>query len=113
MLQQLFQQHLQQNANQGNNGTGNATGGTQNNDGDTTTAEDEDVPQGLVDLDDEDTPKSNISVNNEKNSSTPIYAGIAISLAAICRNYCSILWQLEKKKSLMSQKKKEPSSYSM
>lgn len=71
------------NANQGNNGTGNATGGTQNNDGDTTTAEDEDVPQGLVDLDDEDTPKSNISVNNEKNSSTPIYAGIAISLAAI------------------------------
>ena len=34
------------NANQGNNGTGNATGGTQNNDGDTTTAEDEDVPQG-------------------------------------------------------------------
>ena len=71
------------NANQGNNGTGNATGGTQNNDGDTTTAGDEDVPQGLVDLDDEDTPKSNISVNNEKNSSTPIYAGIAISLAAI------------------------------
>ena len=71
------------NVNQGNNGTGNATGGTQNNDGDTTTAEDEDVPQGLVDLDDEDTPKSNISVNNEKNSSTPIYAGIAISLAAI------------------------------
>ena len=71
------------NANQGNNETGNATGGTQNNDGDTTTAEDEDVPQGLVDLDDEDTPKSNISVNNEKNSSTPIYAGIAISLAAI------------------------------
>ena len=71
------------NANQGNNGTGNATGGTQNNDGDTTTAGDEDVPQGLVDLDDEDTPKSNISVNNKKNSSTPIYAGIAISLAAI------------------------------
>jgi len=71
------------NANQGNNGTGNATGGTQNNDGDTTTAGDEDVPQGLVDLDDEDTPKSNISVNNEKNNSTPIYAGIAISLAAI------------------------------
>ena len=71
------------NANQGNNGTGNATGVTQNNDGDTTTAGDEDVPQGLVDLDDEDTPKSNISVNNEKNSSTPIYAGIAISLAAI------------------------------
>ena len=71
------------NANQGNNGTGNATGRTQNNDGDTTTAGDEDVPQGLVDLDDEDTPKSNISVNNEKNSSTPIYAGIAISLAAI------------------------------
>lgn len=71
------------NANQGNNGTGNATGATQNNDGDTTTAGDEDVPQGLVDLDDEDTPKSNISVNNEKNSSTPIYAGIAISLAAI------------------------------
>ena len=70
------------NANQGNNGTGNATGGTQNNDGDTT-AGDEDVPQGLVDLDDEDTPKSNISVNNKKNSSTPIYAGIAISLAAI------------------------------
>ena len=70
-------------ANQGNNGTGNATGVTQNNDGDTTTAGDEDVPQGLVDLDDEDTPKSNISVNNEKNSSTPIYAGIAISLAAI------------------------------
>ena len=70
-------------ANQGNNGTGNATGGTQNNDGDTTTAGDEDVPQGLVDLDDEDTPKSNISVNNEKNNSTPIYAGIAISLAAI------------------------------
>lgn len=71
------------NANQGNNGTGNATGVTQNNDGDTTTAGDEDVPQGLVDLDDEDTPKSNISVNNKKNSSTPIYAGIAISLAAI------------------------------
>ena len=71
------------NANQGNNGTGNATGVTQNNDGDTTTAGDEDVPQGLVDLDDEDTTKSNISVNNEKNSSTPIYAGIAISLAAI------------------------------
>lgn len=71
------------NANQGNNGTGNARGGTQNNDGDTTTAGDEDVPQGLVDLDDEDTPKSNISVNNKKNSSTPIYAGIAISLAAI------------------------------
>ena len=71
------------NANQGNNGTGNATGVTQNNDGDTATAGDEDVPQGLVDLDDEDTPKSNISVNNEKNSSTPIYAGIAISLAAI------------------------------
>lgn len=71
------------NANQGNNGTGNATGVTQNNDGDTTTAGDEDVPQGLVDLDDEDTPKSNISVNNEKNNSTPIYAGIAISLAAI------------------------------
>lgn len=71
------------NANQGNNGAGNATGGTQNNDGDTTTAGDEDVPQGLVDLDDEDTPKSNISVNNKKNSSTPIYAGIAISLAAI------------------------------
>lgn len=71
------------NANQGNNGTGNAAGGTQNNDGDTTTAGDEDVPQGLVDLDDEDTPKSNISVNNKKNSSTPIYAGIAISLAAI------------------------------
>lgn len=71
------------NANQGNNGTGNATGVTQNNDGDTTSAGDEDVPQGLVDLDDEDTPKSNISVNNEKNSSTPIYAGIAISLAAI------------------------------
>lgn len=71
------------NANQGNNGTENATGVTQNNDGDTTTAGDEDVPQGLVDLDDEDTPKSNISVNNEKNSSTPIYAGIAISLAAI------------------------------
>ena len=71
------------NANQGNNGTGNATGVTQNNDGDTTTAGDEDVPQGLVDLDDEDTPKSNISVNNEKNSSTPICAGIAISLAAI------------------------------
>lgn len=71
------------NANQGNNGTGNATGGTQNNDGDTTTAGDEDVPQGLVDLDDEDTSKSNISVNNKKNSSTPIYAGIAISLAAI------------------------------
>lgn len=71
------------NANQSNNGTGNATGVTQNNDGDTTTAGDEDVPQGLVDLDDEDTPKSNISVNNEKNSSTPIYAGIAISLAAI------------------------------
>ena len=71
------------NANQGNNGTGNATGGTQNNDGDTTKAGDEDVPQGLVDLDDEDTPKSNISVNNKKNSSTPIYAGIAISLAAI------------------------------
>ena len=71
------------NANQGNNGTGNATGGTQNNDGDTTTAGDEDVPQGLVDLDDEDTPKSNISVNNKKNSSTPIYTGIAISLAAI------------------------------
>lgn len=71
------------NANQGNNGTGNATGGTQNSDGDTTTAGDEDVPQGLVDLDDEDTPKSNISVNNKKNSSTPIYAGIAISLAAI------------------------------
>lgn len=71
------------NANQGNNGTGNATGITQNNDGDTTTAGDEDVPQGLVDLDDEDTPKSNISVNNKKNSSTPIYAGIAISLAAI------------------------------
>ena len=70
-------------ANQGNNGTGNATGGTQNNDEDMTTAGDEDVPQGLVDLDDEDTPKSNISVNNEKNSSTPIYAGIAISLAAI------------------------------
>ena len=46
-------------------------------------AADEDVPQGLVDLDDEDTPKSNISVNNEKNNSTPIYAGIAISLAAI------------------------------
>ena len=44
------------NANQGNNGTGNATGVTQNNDGDTTTAGDEDVPQGLVDLDDEDTP---------------------------------------------------------
>lgn len=54
------------NANQGNNGTGNATGVTQNNDGDTATAGDEDVPQGLVDLDDEDTPKSNISVNNEK-----------------------------------------------
>lgn len=71
------------NATQGNNGAGNATGGTQNNDGDTTTAGDEDVPQGLVDLDDEDTPKSNISVNNKKNSSTPIYAGIAISLAAI------------------------------
>ena len=71
------------NANQGNNGTGNATGVTQNNDGDTTTAGDEDVPQGLVDLDDEDTPKSNISVNKKKNSSTPIYAGIAISLAAI------------------------------
>lgn len=71
------------NANQGNNGTGNATGVTQNNDGDTATAGDEDVPQGLVDLDDEDTPKSNISVNNEKNSSTPIYAGIEISLAAI------------------------------
>lgn len=71
------------NANQSNDGTGNATGGTQNNDGDTTTAGDEDVPQGLVDLDDEDTPKSNISVNNKENSSTPIYAGIAISLAAI------------------------------
>ena len=53
------------NANQGNNGTGNATGVTQNNDGDTTTAGDEDVPQGLVDLDDEDTPKSNISVNKK------------------------------------------------
>ncbi len=71
------------NANQGNNGTGNATGGTKNNYCDTTTAGDEDVPQCLVDLDDEDTPKSNISVNNEKNNSTPIYAGIAISLAAI------------------------------
>ena len=71
------------NANQGNNETENATSVTQNNDGNTTTAGDEDVPQGLVDLDDEDTPKSNISVNNEKNSSTPIYAGIAISLAAI------------------------------
>ena len=71
------------NGNQGNNGTGNTTSGTQNNDGNTTTSEDEDVPQGVVDLDDEDTPKSNISVNNEKNSSTPIYAGVAISLAAI------------------------------
>lgn len=71
------------NGNQGNNGTGNTTSGTQNNDGNTTTSEDEDVPQGVVDLDDEDTPKSNISVNNEKNSSAPIYVGIAISLAAI------------------------------
>lgn len=65
------------------NVTNNPNGNTTNANGDTT-SEDENVPQGLVDMDDEATPKSNISVdNNQNNNSKFLYMSAAILLGTI------------------------------
>lgn len=51
---------------------------------DTTTVEDEEVPQDLVDLDDEEAPKANIELAREEvKKGFPVAAGIAVSVAAV------------------------------
>lgn len=51
---------------------------------DTTTVEDEEVPQDLVDLDDEEAPKANIELDKEEvKKGFPVAAGIAVSVAAV------------------------------
>lgn len=51
---------------------------------DTTTVEDEEVPQDLVDLDDEEAPKANIKLDREEvKKGFPVAAGIAVSVAAV------------------------------
>lgn len=51
---------------------------------DTTTVEDEEVPQDLVDLDEEEAPKANIELDKEEvKKGFPVAAGIAVSVAAV------------------------------
>lgn len=51
---------------------------------DTTTVEDEEVPQDLVELDDEEAPKANIKLDREEvKKGFPVAAGIAVSVAAV------------------------------
>lgn len=53
-------------------------------DDETTTVEDEEVPQDLVDLDDEEAPKANIKLDKEEvKKGFPMAAGIAVSVAAV------------------------------
>lgn len=51
---------------------------------DSTTVEDEEVPQDLVDLDDEEAPKANIELDKEEvKKGFPVAAGVAVSVAAV------------------------------
>ena len=51
---------------------------------DTTTVEDEEVPQDLVDLDEEEAPKANIELDKEEvKKGFPVAAGVAVSVAAV------------------------------
>ena len=51
---------------------------------DTTTVEDEEVPQDLVDLDEEEAPKANIKLDREEvKKGFPVAAGVAVSVAAV------------------------------